>query len=68
MPEIEAGSERRYPGVYRTSWGNRWFGQFRAGGRLHYVGTWEDPAECARAVEAAKAKLRPAPDGGPSDA
>ena len=43
-------------GVYRTSWGNRWFAQIRRNGKLHYLGTYEDEEKAAAAYESA-AKL-----------
>ena len=43
-------------GVYRTSWGNRWFAQIRRKGKLHYLGTFNDKESAAAAYESA-AKL-----------
>lgn len=44
IEEVPLGAPRqRYAhltGVYRSSRGNRWFGQFRRRGRLFYVGSW----------------------------
>lgn len=42
-------AERR--GVYRTSYGNRWFGQIRRRGKLYYLGTFPSPEEASEAVE-----------------
>lgn len=36
-------------GVYRTSWGNRFFSQIRRGGKLHYLGTFETEEEAFEA-------------------
>ena len=36
-------------GVYRTSWGNRWFAQIRRAGKLHYLGTFPTPEKAAEA-------------------
>lgn len=41
--------EQKNRGVYRTSWGNRWFAQIRRGGKLHYLGTYPTPEEAAEA-------------------
>jgi hypothetical protein len=39
-------------GVYRTSYGNRWFAQIRRRGKLHYLGTFATQDEASEAVEA----------------
>jgi hypothetical protein len=47
----EAGSETKKRGVYRTSYGNRWFAQIRRKGKLHYLGTFATESEASEAVE-----------------
>jgi hypothetical protein len=47
----EAGTETKPRGVYRTSYGNRWFAQIRRGGKLHYLGTFATQDEASEAVE-----------------
>lgn len=44
-------------GVYRTSWGNRWFSQIRRGGKLHYLGTFQTREEAAAAYSEAASLL-----------
>lgn len=44
-------------GVYRTSWGNRWFSQIRRGGKLHYLGTFQTKEEAAAAYLEASSLL-----------
>jgi hypothetical protein len=54
-------------GVYRTSWGNRYFGQIRIRGQLYYLGTFDTIEEaaqvCAQAREALAIREEPAPEG-----
>lgn len=38
-------------GVWRTSYGNRWFAQIRRQGKLHYLGTFATEDEASEAVE-----------------
>lgn len=65
MAESEVTQDKPYPkdrhiskpkGVYRTSWGNRFFAQIRRNGKLHYLGTYPDEEQAAAAYESA-AKL-----------
>jgi hypothetical protein len=44
-------------GVYRTSWGNRWFAQIRSQGKRYYLGTYESREEAAKAVLEARQEL-----------
>ena len=44
-------------GVYRTSWGNRWFSQIRRDGKLHYLGTYQSEEEAQDAFDAAAEAL-----------
>lgn len=73
MNESVAPTEARYRGVYRTSWGNRWFGQLRHHGKLIYLGTFADPQEASLAVESERTRLHggvadsPMNDSGPND-
>lgn len=47
----EAGTKSKPRGVYRTSYGNRWFGQIRRKGKLYYLGTFASEEEASEAVE-----------------
>lgn len=58
MPEVtnpEGDSVVR--GVYRTSWGNRWFAQIRSRGKRYYLGTYESREDAAQAVLEARQEL-----------
>ena len=48
-----SGHVKKPKGVYRTSWGNRWFAQIRRNGKLRYLGTFEDVESAAAAYDAA---------------
>lgn len=47
-----------YTGVYRTSWGNRWWSTIRVNGRPTYLGTFSSPREAAEAYDAAALAVR----------
>ena len=49
MSEVDTPTKRR--GVYRTSYGNRWFAQIRRRGKLYYLGTFLTEEEASEAVE-----------------
>jgi hypothetical protein len=44
-------------GVYRTSWGNRWFAQIYRRGKRYYLGTYSSPEAAFAAYEAARLEL-----------
>lgn len=44
-------------GVYRTSWGNRYFAQIYRGGKRYYLGTHATPEEAYAVYKAAAEEL-----------
>lgn len=58
VPDIGMkGHVSKLKGVYRTSWGNRFFAQIRRNGKLHYLGTFDDEEKAAAAYESASRLL-----------
>lgn len=58
MDESSVEVTQRLPkGVYRTSWGNRYWSKVKGGGRVWYLGTFQTPDEARSAYLDAKKRL-----------
>jgi hypothetical protein len=56
--EVTTGSlTHKTKGVYRTSWGNKWFSQIRKDGKLYYLGTFKTQEDAAQAFSDASVLL-----------